>query len=93
MVKISSKIRRFSPDGRKENERDFVDTEIIAEPGDEVGKIMTMDGDRIINGKWYMTGNSTKEGEFEYVSYTCEFCSQKFKLKDPVWVQSEYLNS
>jgi hypothetical protein len=74
MVKISSNLRRFSLDGKKENERDFVETEIIAEPGDEVGEITTIDGDRFINGKWYMTGNSTKEGEFEYVQYSCEFC-------------------
>jgi hypothetical protein len=89
MVKLSNKISRFSLDGNKENERDFVETEIIAEPGDEVGGITTIDGDRFINGKWYMTGNSTKDGEFEYIHYTCEFCGQKVKLKEPVWVQSE----
>lgn len=36
-----------------------------------------------------MTGNSTKEGEFDYLMYTCEYCTKKFKLFEPLWIQNE----
>lgn len=90
MVKISSKIRKFYPDDNKENEREIVVTQIEAEPelGEKV-EMATIDGDKLINGKWYMTGNSTKEGEFDYLIYICEYCSKQFKLIEPLWNRSE----
>ena len=90
MVKISNKIRKFYPDDNKENEREIVETNIEPEPelGEKV-EMETIDGDKLINGKWFLTGNSTQEGEFQYILYTCQFCLKKFKLIEPVWVQSE----
>lgn len=74
----------------KSKEGDIIQTKIEAEPelGEKV-EMGTIDGDKLINGRWYMTGNSTKEGEFDYLMYTCEYCSKQFKLIEPLWVQNE----
>jgi hypothetical protein len=84
MVKISYRIGKLSPD----DEFEVVETEFEAEPGEKLGMV-TRDGSKVINGRWYIQGGATKRGEFLFIEYKCQFCLQKFKLKQPIKVESE----